>query len=333
VATVGVLPQGFPRPTLPVVQLADLAPLAAAALGIALVAIGDTISISAGFAARQGIEVDANQELVGIGAANGLAGFFQGFPISTSSSRTAVAEQAGAKTQLTGVVAAVAVAAMLLFVPGLVRNMPQAALAAIIIAASLSLFDLAELRRLLAMRRSEFWLAVACAVGVILLGVLQGIVLAVLLSILQLFARAWRPYSAVLGLPDDTPGFHDITRYPHAKRIDGLLVIRWDASLFFANANLFRALIREQVARSAPRPSWVVIAAEPITDLDATAADMLEDLDTELNAQDIHLVFAELKDPVKDQLVRYGLHETIDSRHFFPTIEAAAEAFHREAQA
>jgi high affinity sulfate transporter 1 len=330
VAIVGVLPQGFPRPGLPVVQLADLPLLAAAALGMSLVAIGDTISTSAGFAARQRLEVNSNQELVGIGAANGLAGFFQGFPVSTSGSRTAVAEQAGAQTQLTGVVAAGAVLAMLLFVPGLVRNLPQAALAAIIIAAGSSLFDLPELRRLLAVRRSEFALAVICGAGVILLGVLQGIVLAVILSIVQVFARAWRPYSAVLGAPDGVPGFHDISRYPEGRRIDGLLMIRWDAPLFYANATIFRTLIREQVARAEPPPIWVVVAAEPITDLDSTAADMLEELDLELNARGVHLVFAELKDPVKDRFVRHGLLETIDARRFYPTLDAAVAAFRRE---
>jgi high affinity sulfate transporter 1 len=330
VATVGVLPQGFPLPSLPLVQLSDLPLLAATALGMSLVAIGDTISTSAGFAARQRLQVDANQELVGIGSANGLAGFFQGFPVSTSGSRTAVAEQSGAQTQLTGVVAAGAVLVMLLFVPGLFRNLPQAALAAIIITAGISLFDLPELRRLLAVSRLELALAIICALGVIFVGVLEGILIAVILSIFYLFTRLWRPYAAVLGEPAGMPGFHDISRYPAARRIDGLLMIRWDAPLIFANAGIFRTLVREQVARSDPSPVWVVLAAEPITGLDSTAADMLEELDLELNARGVHLVFAELKDPVKERFVRHGLLGTIDPRNFYPTLEAAVEAFHRE---
>jgi len=185
VDVVGVLPKGFPAPSFPSVKVSDLPLLIATALGMSLLAIGDTISTSTGFAARRGDEVDGNQELVGIGSANLLAGIFQGFPISTSGSRTAVAEQSGAKTQLTGVVAALAVLAMLLFIPGLVRNLPQSALAAIIIAAASSLVDLAALRRLWAVRREEFVLASVAILGVALVGVLEGIVIAVFLSIIQ----------------------------------------------------------------------------------------------------------------------------------------------------
>ena len=333
VATVGDLPQGFPLPHFPSVPLSDIPILAVTAFGISLVAIGDTISTSAGFAARQGLEMDANQELVGIGAANLLAGFFQGFPVSTSASRTAVAEQSGAKTQLTGVVSAVVIVLMLLFLPGLVRNLPQSALAAILIVAAISLFDLAGLRRLLAVSRHEFFLAVVCALGVIFVGVLQGIVIAVLISILQLFTRVWRPQWSVLGQQEGLPGYHDIRRHPAARTLPGVLMIRWSAPLMFANATVFRAAVREQLARSDPPPRWIVIAAEPITDLDTTAADMLRDLDLELNAQGIHLVFAELQERVEDQLIRLGLQETIDAQHFYPTLEVAVNAISRQAPA
>jgi high affinity sulfate transporter 1 len=332
VDTVGVLPQGFPLPSFPSVELSALPLLIATAFGISLVAVGDTISTSAGFAARRGYEVDGDQEMVGIGSANLLAGLFQGFPVSTSGSRTAVAEQAGAKTQLTGVFAAVLVLAMLLFIPGLVKNMPQSALAAIIITASISLFDVGELRHLWSVRKNEFVLAIAAILGVALVGVLQGIVIAVVISIFQIFERAWRPYSAVLGKPEDIPGYHDITRYPNASQLPGLLMIRWEAPLFFANANLFRKKIRVLIAQTDPPPVWVVITAEPVTDVDTTAGDMLVDLDLELNAAGIHLVFAELKDSVKEKIERYGLLETIDRRHFYPTIEAAVEEFQREVQ-
>lgn len=331
VDTVGVLPQGFPRPALPRAEISDLPLLAATALGISLVAVGDTISTSAGFAARKGYAVDSDQELVGIGTANIMVSFFQGFAISTSSSRTAVAEQSGAKTQLTGVMAGAAVLAMLLFLPGLVRNLPQSTLAAVVIAAAMSLFDVAALRKLLAQRKSEFILALVCAGGVAFVGVLEGIVIAVVLSVLQFFERSWRPYAAVLGKPEGVPGYHDITRYPEAKRTPGLIMLRWDAALFFANANIFRNLILNLVAKADPKPLWVLIAAEPITDIDTTAADVLVDLDEELNANGIHLVFAELKDPVRDKVERYGLLDTIDNRHFYPTIKRAVKAFRIEA--
>ena len=330
VSVVGILPQGFPRPSLPTVGWTNLVLLFAAAVGISLVAIGDTISTSAGFAARKGYEVNSNQELLGIGTANLLAGVFQGFPVSTSGSRTAVAEQSGAQTQLTGLVAAGAVLAMIVFLPGLVRNLPQSALAAIIIAASMRLFDVAEFRRLLVMRPSEFWLAVASLLGVAFVGVLEGIVIAVVLSVLDFFRRAWQPYSAVLGHVDGMEGYHDVSRYPNAHRIPGLVILRWNAPLFFANGNLFRDLIRQLVAQSEPKPFWILVSAEPVTDIDTSAADVLVDLDMELNSQGIHLVFAEMKDPVKDKIIKYGLLETIDQRHFYPTIETAVAAFHAE---
>jgi MFS superfamily sulfate permease-like transporter len=325
VAVIGALPQGFPAPSFPAASLSAVPTLAAASIGISLVAIGDTISTSAGFAARRGYEVNSNRELAGIGSANVLLAFFQGFPVSTSSSRTAVAEQSGARTQLTGVVAAASVLVMLLFLPGLMRNLPQPALAALVIAAGTSLVDLAELRQLLVMRKTEFALAVACGLGVALVGVLGGIVIAVSLAILQFFERSWRPYSTVLGRPEGVAGFHDIIRYPDAEQIPGVLILRWDAPLFFANASLFRDMVRERLAEAEPRPRWILLAAEPITDVDTTAAELLADLDIELNDQHVHLAFAGLKDPVKDTMISYGLLDTIDARHFFPTLENAVE--------
>jgi MFS superfamily sulfate permease-like transporter len=202
----------------------------------------------------------------------------------------------------------------------------------VVITASVSLFDLPALRHLWKIRKSEFLLAMACILGVVFVGVLEGIVIAVVLSILQFFERSWRPYSAVLGKSEQVSGYHDFKRYPDARPIPGLLMIRWDAPLFFANANLFRDLIRGLIAKTEPKPVWVVVTAEPVTDVDTTAADMLVDLDLELNESGIHLIFAELKDPVKEKIVRYGLLETIDRRHFYPTIEVAVDAFFDEVQ-
>ena len=217
VAVVGVLPQGFPTPALPDVDLVDLPLLIGGAIGITLVAIGDTVSVSAGFAAKRGRDVDTDQEIVAIGAANVAAGFFSGFPVSTSSSRTAVADQAGAKSQLTGLVAAVLVLGMLLFVPGLVQTLPVPVLAAVIILAGAALLDVAGLRRLWQVRRSDFAIAVICFLGVALVGVLEGIVVAVVVSVAEIFLRAWRPHWAILGEPADIAGFHDLERYPDAE--------------------------------------------------------------------------------------------------------------------
>ena len=331
VSVIGVLPQGFPVPAMPSAEMSDIPLLFAAALGISLVAIGDTISTSGGFAARGGYEVDGNQELAGIGSANLAAGLFSGFPVSTSGSRTAVAAQSGAKTQLTGLIAAGLVLLMLLFVPGLVQAMPQSVLAAVLIAASFSLFDVAELRRLYQVRKTEFALAAACAAGVMFVGVLQGIVVAVVLSVFYIFKRAWAPYSAVLGGAPGLPGYHDIERYPEVQQVPGLLIIRWSAPLFFANANQFRDRIRELVKASTPPPRWVLVAAEPITDIDTTAGSMLTDLDLELNAAGIHLAFAELQSGVRDMIVKYGLLETIDEGHLYRSVSEAVEAYGREA--
>jgi len=331
VDVVGVLPQGFPTPSLPAIELSDLPLLIGGAIGITLVAVGDTVSVSSGFAAKRGTEVDTNQEIVAIGTANVAAGFFSGFPVSTSSSRTAVADQAGAKTQLTGLVAGALVLGMLLFVPGLFSALPISVLSAVIIVAGAALLDAAGLGRLWHVRRSEFAVAAICFLGVALVGVLEGIVIAVVVSMFQIFIRAWQPYSAVLGKPAEVPGYHDVTRYPEAKRLPGLVILRWDAPLFFANSIIFRDRVRKLVTEADPTPRWILIAAEPITDIDTTAADMLVKLDEELNADGIHLAFAELKDPVRDKIERYSLYDTIDPNHFFPTIKTAVRAFRAEA--
>jgi high affinity sulfate transporter 1 len=326
VSLVGVLPKGFPPLTIPGIHLADLGPLLAGAVGIAVVSLADTISTASAFAARTGQEIHGNQEMIGIGAANLAAGFFQGFPVSTSGSRTAVAERAGAKTQLTGVTGAVLIILMIVFLPGLFRNLPQPVLAAVVITASLSLADIPGTARLWHQRKAEFALSITAFLGVALLGVLPGIAIAVGLSILNVFRRAWWPYQAVLGRVEGLEGYHDGRSYPAAGHLPGLVIYRFDAPLFFANAKTFRDEVM-RLAQANPPPTWILIAAEPMTDVDTTASDILEGLDETLNARGISLVFAELKDPVRRKIERYGLTRTIDSRHFFPTVEAAVSAF------
>ena len=329
VSLVGVLPKGFPPLTIPSVRLSDLGPLFAGALGIALVSLADTISTASAFAARSGQEVHGNGEMVGIGVANLAAGLFQGFPVSTSGSRTAVAERSGAKTQLTGVIGAVLIILMIVLVPGLFRNLPQPALAAVVITASLSLADIPATVRLWRQRKAEFLLSIAAFLGVALLGVLPGIAIAVALSILNVFRRAWWPYDTVLGRVEGLEGYHDIRSHPDAGHLPGLVIYRFDAPLFFANAKTFRDEVL-RMAKTEPKPSWILIAAEPVTDVDTTASDVLTELDEALNAQGISLVFAELKDPVRRKIERYGLTRTIDPHHFFPTIAAAIAAFRDE---
>ena len=329
VALVGTLPAGLPSLTWPS-PVSDLPLLVAGALGIALVSLTDTISTASAFAARTGQEVDGNREMIGIGAANVGAGLFQGFPVSTSGSRTAVAEQAGAKTQLTGLVGAAAIILMLVLVPGLLRNLPQPTLAAVVIAASLSLADISGVRRLWQQRRIEFLLSIAAFLGVALLGVLPGIAVAVALSILNVFRRAWWPYQTTLGrvpgmsgLPRPAP----LSRRRAAARPGDLPLRR--AAVLRQRADLPRRR-SDAWRRAEPRPRWIVVAAEPITDVDTTAADMLHELDEELNAAGTSLVFAELKDPVKAKLERYELVGPLDPAHFFRTLEGALDAYREQ---
>jgi high affinity sulfate transporter 1 len=326
VSLVGTLPQGFPPFTIPHITRSELAPLLGGACGIALVSLADTISTASSFAARTGQMVDGNREMIGIGAANVAAGFFQGFPVSTSGSRTAVAQQSGAQTQVTGLVGAVAIALILLLVPGLLRNLPQPTLAAVVIAASVSLADARGTVRLYRQNVSDFNLSIAAFLGVTLLGVLAGIVIAVGLSIGNVFRRAWWPYHAILGQVPGVDGYHDVSSYPRAEQLPGCVIFRFDAPLLFANAGTFRDQIRS-LARLEPAPNWIVVAAEPITDVDTTAADMLEDLDEELNARRVSLIFAEMKDPVRRKVERYELTRTIDPAHFFPTLDDAVATF------
>jgi MFS superfamily sulfate permease-like transporter len=294
-SVVGPLPKGLPSFELPGVPADQLGALVAGAVGIALVSFADTSVLSRTFAIRGGYRVDPNQELVALGAANLAGGLFQGFSVSSSSSRTPVAEAAGAKTQVTGLIGALAIALMLLFFPNLVRNLPDSALAAVVISAAVGLIEAAGVRKLYRVRKTEFALSIACFLGVAVLGVIEGIFIAVALALLDFIRRAWRPYDAVLGRVDDLKGYHDVTRHPDAKRIPGLLLFRWDAPLFFANAEVFADRLRQAIASSPTPVRWAVVAAEPVTDLDTTAADVLRELDGELAAEGVDLRFAEMK--------------------------------------
>ena len=326
VSLVGELPSGFPPFTIPSVPIGDMGLLLAGALGIALVSLTDTISTASVFADKTGGEIDGNREMIGVGAASLAAGLFQGFPVSTSGSRTAVAFQSGSRTQVTGLVGAAAIVVMLLFAPGLLRNLPQPALAAVVIAASLSLADVAGLRRLRRQRTSDFVLALVAFLGVALLGVLPGIAVAVGMSILNVFRRVWWPHQAMLGRSTDVRGFHDSGYRPTAQHLPGLAIYRFDAPLLFANARTFRDQVR-RIGATEPRPRWIVVAAEPITDVDTTAADMLEDLEDDLEKAGTRLVFAEMKDAVRHKMESYELTRALTDDHFYPTVRTAVEAY------
>ena len=327
ISVLGALPQGLPLPSLPLAPVESLSPILTGGLAVALVAFADTSVLSRTYAARLRTPVDPNQEMVGLGIANVAAGFFQGFPISSSSSRTPVAEAAGARTQLTGVVGALAIALLLLLAPTLLSDLPNTALAAIVIASAIGLFEVSDLRRIYRIQRWEFWLSMACFAGVAVFGAIPGIALAIVIAVIEFLWDGWRPHSAVLGRVDHVKGYHDITRYPDAQLIPGLVLFRWDAPLFFANAEFFHDRILDAVARSPTPVRWLVVAAEPVTSIDVTAADSLCELDETLHAAGVELCFAEMKDPVKDKLKRFGLFTRLGEQTFFGTLEEAVSSY------
>jgi high affinity sulfate transporter 1 len=327
VKVLGPLPQGLPGFAVPWIAISDMLPVLIGGCAIALVSFADTSVLSRTYAARLGTSVDPNQEMVGLGAANLATGFFQGFAISSSSSRTPVAEASGARTQLTSVVGALAIALLLLLAPNLLQHLPTAALAAVVIASSIGLIEVADLKRIYRIQRWEFWLSIVCFVGVAVLGVIPGIGLAIVTAIAEFLWDGWRPHSAILGRAHGVKGYHDITRYPDARRIPGLVLFRWDAPLFFANAEFFKERVLGAVAKSPTPVRWLVVAAEPVTSVDVTACDMVAELDETLHAQGIELRFAELKDPVKDKLKRFGLFAQLGEESFFPTLGAAVSNY------
>jgi len=327
VKVLGSLPQGLPTFAWPVVSLADLRAIAIGGGAVALVSFADTSVLSRTYAAKLKTPVDPNQEMIGLGIANFAGGLFRGFPISSSSSRTPVAETAGARTQLTGVVGALAVALLLLVAPDLLRHLPNSALAAVVIAAAIGLFEFADLARIWRIQRWECWLSIACFVGVAWLGAIPGICLAIVIAVIEFLWDGWRPYSAVLGRVDGLRGYHDTQRYPDARLVPGLVIFRWDAPLFFANAEQFLERVLEAVAASPTRVRRVIVTAEPITSVDVTSADMLLDLSSKLHESGVELRFAEMKSRVMDKFARFELLPVLGEPLFYPTLGAAVDAY------
>ena len=327
ISVLGPLPQGLPGPRLPLASTDNLSAILMGSVAVALVSFADTSVLSRTYAARLRTSVDSNQEMAALGIANLAAGFFQGMPISSSSSRTPVAEAAGARTQLTGVVGALAIALLLTLAPDLLQYLPQTALAAVVISSAIGLFEVSDLRRIYRIQRWEFWLSMTCFAGVAVFGAIPGIAFAIVIAVIEFLWDGWRPHSAVLGRVDGLKGYHDITRYPDARRIPGLVLFRWDAPLFFANAEWFHERVLAAVAGSPTPVRWLVVAAEPVTSVDVTAADMICELDDALRATDVDLVFAEMKDPVKDKLKRFGLYTRLGEDSFFATVGEAVNAY------
>ena len=327
VSVVGEVPSGLPRPDLPSIDGADAGALLLSSVAIAVLVLSDSTLLSKSLGAAGEAPADPNREIVALGATNVATGVFQGFPVSASTTRTSVARAAGGQSQLVGVTGALLVVAVLAFAGGLLDHLPDVALAAIVVGAAVELFDAKEMRWLFEVRRSEFFLAAAATIGVVAFGVLQGIGIAVALSLANFVRRAWRPYDAVLGRIEERKGYHDITRHPEARQIPGLLLFRFDAPLFFANIDHFGRRLRAAVAAASEPVRRVVIAAEPVVDIDTTGAEVLARLLDELDEAQITVSFAELKGPVKDRLRRYGLYERIGDRNFHSTLGTAIDAY------
>ncbi|KVF75845.1 transporter [Burkholderia sp. FL-7-2-10-S1-D7] len=323
VATVGALPAGMPAPRLPAVSLADVGALASGAIAVALVSFADISMLSRALSARAGDAPDRNQELIALGAANLLAGVTQGCAVSSSASRTPVAIAAGAQSQVTNVVAAACIAILLIGAPMLLTFVPRTALAAVVIYAAFGIADVRSVVRLYRMRRGECLISMLCFAGVIGMGVVPGILLASALSLLSFVWRAWHPYDALLGRLTGVRGYHDVARHPDAVQTPGLVLFRWDAPLFYANVEIFCEHLLAAIARAADPVTRIVIAAEPVTDIDVSAADRLVALHAELGERGIAMNFAEMKGPVKDRLRAYGLFDVFGEASFFPTVTDA----------
>ncbi len=324
---VGELPSGLPAPALGGLGWSDVVSLAGPAAGIALIALADTSVLSRSFAARRGEVVDGSEEMRAVGVANIASGLFGGFAVSGSTSRTPVAERAGARSQLTNVIGALLVLGFVLLAPGLTRYLPTATLAAIVILAAISLIDLPAVCRLVRVSPWEAIVSIGALVGVVAVGVISGILVAIGLALVAFVIESWHPYRAELGRRPGVRGYHDLTRHPEGERIPGVLILRWDAPLFFANSGRFGAWVRTTVREAPPGTRLVILAAEPITEIDTTAVDDLVETDEALAAQGIRLVIAEMKGPMKDQLQRYGLGERFGPDRFAPTVGAAVDEF------
>ena len=327
IVVLGPLPAGIPLPQVPWVSWSDVTHLVPGAVIIAMLSFADTSVLSRSLAARGNYRVSQNQEMLALGMANIASGLFQGFSVSSSASRTPVAESAGSRTQVTGLVGALAVVLLLVLAPRLLTHLPSALLGAVVIAACLSFADLRGMVALYRQRPMEFALSLISFLGVAFVGVIEGIVIAIILACLVLVWNAWHPHFATLARVDDLKGYHDVQRHPEGRFVPGLVIFRWDAQLFFANSEIFRQMVVQAVDEAATPTRWVIIAADAISDIDITAAESLEALNNELAQRSIELHFAGLRGRVKDRLDSYDLLDKIGRDHFKPTVGQAVNVY------
>jgi high affinity sulfate transporter 1 len=329
VALLGAIPAGLPPLTIPDVETSDIEPLVLGAIGLALISYNSAMVTARGFAVKNRYEIDPNQEFIALGVADIGAALLQGFAISGADSRTAVNDSVGGKSQVTGLVAAALLVLVLLFLTGPLAVLPVAVLAAVLINAAISLFDLESLRRLRRISRQEFRLSIVTLLGVITVGVLEGVVVAIVMAVLQLLARASHPHDAILGR---TPlhGFRDTATHPEAATFPGLLIYRFEASLLFFNADYFKSRVRQVVAGAPSGLRVFILDAETMPFLDTTGAATIDELRQELSENQIGMVIASAKRPVRLMLelaeIRFGAGE----ERMFPTVESAVASVANE---
>jgi high affinity sulfate transporter 1 len=327
VTTVGAIPSGLPDPQLPNVTGSDLTHLLLPAVGITIVGYTDNVLTARAFASRRRETVDSNTELLTLGAANLAAGALQGFPVSSSGSRTALADTVGARTQLYSLVALGAVLVTVFFGGPVLSSFPEAALGAVVVYAAVRLIDIADFRRIGRFRRSELLLSLATTASVLVLGVLNGVLVALALSVLDLLRRVARPHDGILGYAPGVPGMHDLDDYPDALQVPGLVVYRYDSPLFFANADDFRRRALAAVD-AAPQPvEWLLLNTEANVEIDITAIDALDDMRDELERRGVVLALARVKQDLRDVLAPSGFLDRLGTDHVFFTLPTAVEAY------
>jgi sulfate permease, SulP family len=324
---VGEIPAGLPVPGIPHLDPSTITAMVPAALGVAFVGYTDNVLTARAFADKDGEAIDARRELLALGGANLGAGLLQGFPVSSSGSRTAIVHAVGGRTQLTSFAAVVTTLVALLAFRPLLEIVPAAALGAVVVYAATKLVAISELKRFARFRTSELVLSLATLVSVLAVGVLWGVLVAIGLSVLDLLRRVARPHDAIQGFVPGLAGMHDVDDYPAAEVVPGLIVFRYDSPLFFANAENFRARALDAVTSAATPTRWLVINAEAIVEVDVTAVDALENLRDELTSRGIVVAIARMKQDLAAQLEPTGLLDRLGRDRIFPTLPTAVAAF------
>jgi len=329
---IGEVPRGLPAPRLPDLGDLDIWALLPYAVGIAIVGFSDNILTARAFASSKDDPIDANQELLALGTANFANGFFQGFPVSTSGSRTVLGNTVGAKTQVHSLVVIAIVIMVLLFAGPILESFPEAALGALVTYAATQLIDVAELKRIARFRTSELFITAVTALSVTIFGVLVGIGVAIALSILDLVRRITSPYADVLGYAPGVAGMHSLDDYPDSQPVEGLVVFRYDSPIFFANADDFSARAMQAIDESPQPIRWFLLNAEANTEMDLTAVDALDDLRAELKNRGIRFAMARVKQNLQRSLAPTGFIEAMGEEYVFATLPTAVRAYAREFQ-